>query len=647
MCGITGYVAPGATPVPAEALQAMTRCISHRGPDSYGEWMDVAAGVGLGHRRLAIVDLSPEGAQPMHAVSGRYVIAFNGEVYNFRRLRDELVAAGHPVRGGSDTAVMLTAIDAWGLEVAVRRFVGIFAFALWDRREGLLHLVRDHMGVKPLYYAQVGGTLVFGSELKPLRGFPGFDATIDRDALVLLLRHNCIPAPYTVYRAARKLVPGSILTVRPGQPVGEAVPYWTAREAAERGTRDPLSGPDAVLLDRLHDQLHDAVGLQMMADVPLGAFLSGGIDSSLVVALMQAQADRPVRTFTLGSAVPGYDESSHAKAVAAHLGTEHTTLVVSPEDALATIPLMPRYYDEPFADSSQIPTYLVSKLARQHVTVALSGDGGDELFAGYTRHRVGERVWRRIRHLPMPLRHAMAGTLRLGARHDASMRRVLGRRVPWKYHVEKLAGLMGSTGPEQMYQRLTSQWTSPEAMVLGATEPPTILTDRTRWADVPTLTEQMMYLDSVTYLPDDILTKVDRASMAVSLEARVPLLDHRVVELAWRLPLSLKLRGGVSKWALRRVLERYVPTTLFERPKHGFGIPLDSWMRGPLRPWVEELLDERRLREDGFFAVEPIRRAWADHLSGRGELQYHLWTILMFQAWYHDGTGATPHASTA
>ena len=644
MCGICGYLAPGAQRLPEGLLQRMTSAIAHRGPDAEGHWRDDAAGVGLGHRRLSIIDLSPAGAQPMRSASGRYELTYNGEIYNFRDLARELVARGHSFRGHSDTEVILAAVESWGVEGATKRLTGIFAFALWDRETRTVHLVRDHLGVKPLYYGWVNGSLVFASELKPIARFPGFAAEIDRGAVALLLRHNCIPAPYSIYRDVFKLPPGTILSVRDTGDRPQPVPYWSARDAVERGVRDPIRGTDTELVDQLEAVLRDAVKMQMVADVPLGAFLSGGIDSSTVVALMQAQSSRPVRTFSIGFTEERYNEAPHAKAVAQHLGTDHTELYLTPQDATSVLPDMPRLYDEPFSDSSQIPTYLVSRLARQHVTVSLSGDGGDELFAGYNRHVLGEPLWHRLRRFPRGLRHLAARAITsvppetwergIGLTGLLRSRRVSRHRIGYNLH--KLAEVLDAQGPERIYYQLVSHWKQPERVVLGATEPPTKVSDRSAWADTPTFTEQMMYLDLVTYLPDDILVKVDRASMAVGLEARVPLLDHRVAEFAWRLPLSAKLRDGVGKWALREVLYRHVPRALLDRPKSGFGVPIDQWLRGPLREWAETFLAEDRLRADGFFDPAPIRDLWAQHLAGRGDWHYHLWDVLMFQAWYHD-----------
>jgi asparagine synthase (glutamine-hydrolysing) len=644
VCGIAGVLdltratAPAAL---AAQARAMADALAHRGPDDAGTWVDEAAGAAFGHRRLAIIDLSPHGHQPMRSACGRYVIVFNGEIYNFGALRAEFARAGYAFRGHSDTEVMLVAISAWGVERALQRFNGMFAFALWDRQTRTLYLARDRLGEKPLYYGWAGQVFLFASELKALRAHPAFRPVVDRDALALYLTYNYIPAPYAIYQGIAKLPPGTMLTlaVGAGRREPELRAYWSAREAAERGVADPLTGPADEAVAQLDALLRDAVRLRMVADVPLGAFLSGGVDSSTVVALMQAQSDRPVRTFAIGFAEASYNEAEHAKAVAQHLGTDHTELYVTPAEAMAVIPRLPQLYDEPFADSSQIPTYLVAALARRHVTVSLSGDGGDELFLGYPRYLWGRRIWQRIRWLPPLLRAAAAGALRALAQRDRVLRRIepflpgeiRGRNASGQ--LRRLADALAVDGPEGVYQQLMAHWPDAERIVHGAARRPTVLDDPARWAALPDFTQRMMYLDTVMYLPDDILVKVDRATMGVSLEARVPLLDHRVVEFAWRVPLALKLRDGQGKWLLRQVLYRYVPPALIERPKMGFGVPIGAWLRGPLRPWAEDLLAERRLRADGFFDPQPIRAAWAEHLAGRCNWQYRLWSVLMFQAW--------------
>ena len=625
----------------ADTISRMTDTLVHRGPDDGGVWEDRCAGVALGNRRLAIVDLSPEGHQPMRSADERYVLAFNGEIYNFPALRAELEQRGHRFRGHSDTEVMLAAFTEWGLENALGRFNGMFAFALWDREERVLHLARDRFGEKPLYYGWMGGALLFGSELKAMKTHPRFRGEVSRDALALYMRHNYVPAPYSIYEGVHKLPPGTRMTVDEAGDASEPIPYWSAREIAERGVAEPFEGSDADAVEALNALLRESVALRMVADVPLGAFLSGGIDSSTIVALMQAQSERPVKTFSIGFHEEDYSEAKHAKEVARHLGTDHTELYLTPEEAMAVIPRLPALYDEPFSDSSQIPTHLVSELARQHVTVSLSGDGGDELFGGYKRYALGRDLWKRIGWAPPAGRHAAGRAISAIPVETLNKRLSRFSRLAGRYgrtgdvgdKLHKLAGVLSVDRPEEMYHGLVSHWKEPASVVPGANEPPTVLTDPALWADVGSFTERMMYLDSVSYLPDDILAKVDRASMGVSLEARVPMLDHRLYEFAWGLPLSMKVRGGEGKWVLRRVLDKYVPPELTERPKMGFGVPIGAWLRGPLREWAEDLLSEGRLREEGFFDPLPIREKWSEHLSGQRNWQAHLWDVLMFEAW--------------
>jgi asparagine synthase (glutamine-hydrolysing) len=624
----------------------MANTLRHRGPDDAGTWVDIAAGVALGHRRLSILDLSPAGHQPMVSASGRHVIVFNGEIYNSPQLRHELdqVTLGSlSFRGHSDTEVMLAAFEHWGVQRAISRMNGMFAFALWDRQERVLYLGRDRLGEKPVYYAWISKVFLFGSELKALRCHPDFRAGIDRDALALYFRHNCIPAPHSIYEGVRKLPPATILAVS-GDTAGPAAPspYWSLNEVVERGVADPFSGSEQDAIGEFEILLRDAVKIRMLADVPLGAFLSGGVDSSTVVALMQAQSERPVKTFTIGSREPDYNEAGFARAVARHLGTEHTELFVTAAEAMAVIPFLPEIYDEPFADSSQIPTFLVAQLARRYMTVSLSGDGGDEVFGGYNRHVWNGRIWKLIRWAPRGARMAAARSIHRipPYRWEALFRNlslILPRSLMHRqcgYKLHKLAGILPACSPQAMYFALASHWREPESVVLGAKEPDTLLTRADAWPHLPEFAQQMMFLDAATYLPDDILTKVDRATMAVGLEARVPLLDHRVVEFAWRLPSSLKIRNGHGKWILRHLLRRYVPSQLIDRPKSGFGIPMHTWLRGPLRNWAESLLDTDRLRTEGFLNPQPIREKWEDFLSGNGAWQYHLWDVLMFQAWY-------------
>lgn len=654
MCGLAGFwqLHGGAQNALLEQAQAMSAQLTHRGPDDSGLWCDESTGIALAQRRLSILDLSPAGHQPMQSACGRYVIVFNGEIYNHLDLRERLLAKGAAPawRGHSDTETLLAGIVAWGIERTLQASVGMFAFALWDRQQRMLTLARDRLGEKPLYYAWQGDTLLFGSELKALKAHAVFRADIDRNALALLLRHDCIPAPYSIYRGVFKLRPGHLLHISADAPRdAQPVPYWRYNDAVSTGLGNPLHATDAEATDALEAQLSASIGAQMLSDVPLGAFLSGGIDSSTIVALMQARSARPIKTFTMGFGEDGYDEAMHAKAVAAHLGTEHTELYVRPEDALAVIPRLPSIYCEPFGDSSQIPTFLISQLTRRQVTVALSGDGGDELFGGYNRYLGARTTWERMQRLPSFARQAGAGALR--AMSPAAWNRWFERvkpLLPKRWHLatpgdkaQKLADVLTLSSGHAFFLNLASQWKDPGSIVIGAHEPVTLLTDPAAWPHTDSLAHWMMAMDAQTYLPDDILVKVDRAAMANSLETRVPMLDHRVVELAWRIPLHQKIRDGEGKWLLRQVLYRHVPRELIERPKMGFGIPLDSWLRGPLRDWAEALLDESRLRREGYFHPAPIRQKWKEHLSGRHNWQHRLWTVLMFQAWLEENRGAS------
>lgn len=646
MCGIAGALQPNYSDAEwQQTLLRMGAAIQHRGPDDQGIWWDTKEGVGLAHQRLSILDLSPEGRQPMMSDSGRYIIAYNGEVYNFQELRKELESVQPKWRGHSDTEVILAAVEAWGVEKAVCRFAGMFAFAIWDCKERLLSLVRDRLGIKPLFYGWCKGAFIFGSELKALRAHPSFELAINRDALSLFLRHNYIPEPFSIYQGIYKLRPGHILCISIDQASRvdsvASAPYWSAREVVETGQANLFKGTEIEAVDYLDSLLQEIIQQHMVSDVPLGAFLSGGIDSSTVVALMQVQSNRPVKTFSIGFHETGYNEAEYAKKVAEHLGTDHTELYVKSEDAIAVIPRLPELYDEPFSDSSQIPTFLVSELARQYVTVSLSGDGGDELFAGYSRYALACDIWNKIRWIPGSFQQA------LGKAISAIPPELLDKGFAWLNPILSKYGRVGSVGdklhkftttlgwdnPDLMYSWLVSHWKEPSTVVLKSHELPTVLTDSRQWASLPDFTHRMMYLDLVSYLPGDILTKVDRASMAVGLEARVPVLDHRIVEFAWRLPLSMKVKNGQGKWILRQVLYRYVPKELIERPKMGFGVPIDTWLRGPLREWAEDLLDERRLKEEGFFNPAPIRQKWEEHLSGKFDWHYYLWDVLMFQAW--------------
>lgn len=644
MCGLTGGWSRSNFEALRAALPSMGAALYHRGPDDGGQWWDVDAGIALAHRRLAILDLSPAGYQPMQSESGRWIIVYNGEIYNHLDLRRELELdkASPSWRGHSDTETLLAAIEAWGIEEALRRSVGMFAFALWDRKERCLSLARDRFGEKPLYYGWHCGTFLFGSELKSLRQVPGFNPAVDRRAVALYLRHNAIPAPFSVYEGVHKLLPGHWLRIDSHQlEAGEEPtpnPYWSAAEASAKGRAQPFIGSETDATDALEGLLRDAVARQMVADVPLGAFLSGGIDSSMVVALMQAQSVRPVRTFSIGFHEAGYNEADHAAAVARHLGTDHTELYVSPEEAMAVIPDLPLIYDEPFADSSQIPTSLVSRLAGTHVSVALSGDGGDELFGGYSRYFLAARLWERISSVPRPLRQLAGGVVSsISVKQLDRLYELVGPLIPtrrrWNLPGDKLhkgATVLASGDGRTLYRELCSHWL-PGDLLMGIDEPNTF--GPSRGEVLTDLTEYMMLEDSCHYMSDDILVKVDRAAMACSLETRVPFLDHHVFEFAWQLPMHYKVRDGTGKYILRQVLDRYVPQALVDRPKMGFGVPLDSWLRGPLKDWAAALLDPSRLRREGYFNPEPIERKWHEHQSGARNWQYHLWDILMFQLW--------------
>jgi asparagine synthase (glutamine-hydrolysing) len=636
MCGIAGFWLRKETGhEPAEVLHRMGNTLAHRGPDDSGIFFDKNACLGLSFRRLSIIDLTAEGHQPMASASGRYTIIFNGEVYNYEAIRAELVE--QTWRGHSDTEVMLGAIERWGLEAAVRRFVGMFAFALWDSFERRLHLVRDRIGIKPLYYGQVEGSFVFASELKALKIFPGFKAAIDRDSLAAYMRCAYVPAPHSIYEGIHKLPPGHILTLSSAEAAPAVSAYWSVDEVA-RNAQSRFQDGDKEIIEQLSEKLADAVRLRMIADVPLGSFLSGGIDSSTVVALMQSQSSRPVKTFTIGFHEDQYNEATHARRIAEHLGTEHTEFFVTPQDALDVVPLLPDMYDEPFADSSQIPTHLVSKLARRHVTVALSGDGGDELFCGYPRYDFVHSLWNAIRKIPGPIARGAAKLMHLVP--PALINNTAGRlplpprlRQAPGAKLHRLADHLFAQDPAEIYLRAITMWPDPSAVVLNSHEHESVPQAIRRFADMPDVREMAMLTDLTNYLPDDILTKVDRASMAVGLEARVPLLDHRVVEFAWRLPLHLKVRNGKTKWALRQVLYQHVPAELVERPKMGFGVPVDLWLRGPLRDWAEDLLAPKTLGQHGLFSIGPIRKKWEEHVSGARDWHYLLWPVLMFQAW--------------
>ena len=642
MCGLVGFWDFKANTSKTELLgigQKMGKAIAHRGPDSEGAWCDETLGLSFSHLRLAIVDLSEAGHQPMVSRSGGSVIVYNGEIYNAPELREALSLEGCRFRGHSDTEVILEACERWGVIAACQKLIGMFAFAFWDKGTQQLFLARDRLGIKPLYWGFNQGILFFGSQLKSFKGHPGFKPEIDKEALTAYFRFNYVPTPLSIFKNIQKLSPGSILSIDRTQKTQECR-FWDLQDVITHAKENRLkaSRSDGALVEECHILLRDAVKRRMVADVPLGAFLSGGIDSSTVVALMQTQSDRPIKTFTIGFHEAGYDEAKHAAAVAKHLGTEHHELYLASSEAQAIIPDIPNWCDEPFADVSQIPTYLVSRLARQQVTVSLSGDGGDELFAGYNRYFLGQKLWPLMKILPFWLRSLSAQTIRqLSPKQWVSFSKIL----PEKFRspligdkIHKLAGVLGAFNTQSFYKCLVSFWEEPAHLVLGGNEPvlyPWNL--ESTFGHSNDFVESMQMMDTLTYLPDDILTKVDRASMAVSLEARVPLLDHRVVEFAYGLPMDAKIRNGQGKWLLRQVLNKYVPNSLVDRPKMGFGVPIDQWLRGPLREWADGLLSVQRLESEGILNPEPIHQRWREHLSGQRNWQYALWGVLMFQAW--------------
>ena len=619
----------------------MTDRIARRGPDDEGAWADPASGVALGHRRLAIVDLSSEGHQPMRSADGRFVLVFNGEIYNFAELRRQLESAGHRFRGHSDTEVLLDGFSRWGVQATLERSVGMFALALWDESARSLSLARDRMGEKPLYYGWQRGVLMFASEVKAFTAHPEWQGDVDRSAIALLMRLGYIPAPHSIYRDIRKLPAATLLTLTSqdllGRRWGTPREYWSVRRCAETGAARPLVGTDIDAIDALDSQLRESVRLQMVADVPLGAFLSGGIDSSTVVAMMQSQSDRPVKTFSIGFHEDEFNEARHAMTVARHLGTDHTELYVSPREAMALVPALADIYSEPFADPSQIPTCLVAAMARRHVTVCLSGDGGDELFCGYRRYDRGALAWSLLDKVPVRARAGFGALLEVLPRPLLNQALRLYNPSTSAFSGESwsaITGLLRQGSEDGLYQWFLSHWRTPSALVIGSgDEPPHALTDKSSWADVPEFVQRMMFVDTIGYLPDDVLAKVDRATMSVSLEGRVPLLDHRIVELAWRLPMRLKRREGKGKWLLRQVLQRYVPSAMVERPKMGFGVPIGAWLRGPLRDWAEGLMAESRLKSEGYLDAALVREKWTEHLSGARDHDYALWNVLMFQAW--------------
>jgi asparagine synthase (glutamine-hydrolysing) len=639
MCGFSGFIEPPgrrSSDDMAAIAQQMAQTLVHRGPDDEGLWTDPGAGVALAFRRLAIMDLTAAGHQPMASASGRSVIVFNGEVYNAAELCADLEKTGLSFRGHSDTEVILEAIERWGVRKAVARFIGMFAIAFWNRDARRLTLVRDRLGIKPLYYGGFSGTFLFGSVSKSFRPHPDFTADIDRNALAAFMRFGYVPAPFSIFENVSALRPGELLEFEAGKIVARDY-YWDARGIAARAARMPLSLSDGEAIEQFEALLSSAVSLRLLADVPIGAFLSGGIDSSTVVALMQTHATERVKTFSIGFDEPAYNEAPHALAIAQHLGTNHRELIVRPQDLLDTVPRIVDHFDEPFADGSQVPTYLLSVMTRQHVTVALSGDGGDELFAGYARYQIADKARGYLARVPHALRPWLTSALR---RMPAGAWDRLAPLVPKRFgqsplsqRVERLCGLMERGGEEAVFKDIVGQWPMPEEVVIGGTLPHNDLWSGSMRDAIRDFVPRMQFIDTLTYLPDDILVKVDRTSMAVGLEARVPIIDHRVVEFCWRLPYRFKVRDGETKWLLRRVLERHVPRSLFERPKMGFMFPIDEWLRGPLREWAEDLLEPEKMAAEGYFRPAPIQDMWRQHLSGQSSWHYRLWCVLMFQAW--------------
>lgn len=645
MCGIAGFIdfsEARSAPQLTDALSVMTDSLVHRGPDDRGLWVDEKTGVALGQRRLSIIDLSPLGHQPMVSADERRVIIFNGEIYNFPTMRKAVEAKGTKLRGGSDTEVLLEYITLFGVDAALREANGMFAFALWDKKECSITLARDRFGQKPLYLGFHGKRFFFASELKAIKAHPETALSINAACLPLFLRHNYIPAPYSIYEGIEKLPAGHVITLDCADMAtakkSESSPYWSAIDAAEEGLDNPLTGSFDESVAELEEILTDAVKSCMIADVPLGGFLSGGVDSSAVIALMQSVSDKPVHSFSIGFNVPGYNEAEHAAKVAQHLGTHHTELYLEEKDALNVVPSLPHLYDEPFADSSQIPTHLVCKMARKHVTVALSGDGGDEFFGGYSRYFLSNK----IAGIPPLLRKGIGHGL--GLFPAGFYGGLNGLRPGTGTRAQRLVNLLKAGGREEMYLRLISQWDKPNKIALNKPDLPTAVNDFGNWplagksfgSDSEKYIQQMMLIDAISYMSGDILAKVDRAAMGVSLETRVPLLDHRVFETAWRIPFAHKVAGGTGKNVLRHLLYKHVPREIIDRPKMGFGVPIGQWLRSELKDWAGDLLSPEVLKKQNYLDADMIAQTFDTHLSGKADLHYPLWTVLMFQAWLQE-----------
>jgi len=643
MCGIVGFIEGKESQVDRQKnIEYMAAAISHRGPDDEGFWNNPEFNICLGHRRLSIVDLSSHGHQPMTSCSNRYVIVFNGEIYNHLLLRESLKRSDINIawRGYSDTETLLACIEIWGLEKTIKNCNGMFAIALFDKKDNSIYLVRDRMGEKPLYYGVQNGSFLFGSELKALKRHSAFEGEIDRNSLALQLKYNYIPTPYSIYKGIRKLTPGTILKVDASskytniEAIGDPTAFWSLKDVAINAQSNIYTGNAIEAVNDLDKLLSQSVKEQMGADVPLGAFLSGGIDSSLIVSLMQSQSSSPIKTFSIGFEEEGYNEAVYAKQIAQHLSTKHTELYVSAQDAINVIPKLSSLYDEPFSDSSQIPTYLVSAMTRENVTVSLSGDAGDELFGGYNRYIWTRKIWNKVKYMPYSVRKFIAWGMTSVSPTvwNKILHQIVSMPLPGD-KIHKLANLLPAKSVEDFYFHLISHWHDIDNVVIGSEYSTTPVVSSSIELDFGSIEQNMMYLDSISYLPDDILTKVDRAAMGVSLETRIPFLNHHVVEFAYQLPLSMKIHNGQGKWILKQLLDKYISRELMERPKMGFGVPIDSWLRGPLRDWAESLLDESRLKQEGFFHVKPIRQKWNEHLSGSHNWQYHLWDVLMFQSW--------------